>query len=93
MNRDRAAKLWPVIKGFAEGKDVQIFGLFNEWTDDHNPSFYTDVEYRLKPEPKEVWVNEYPGGLCYHYATEAEANGRAAYDRLSCTHYIEVMKD
>ena len=93
MNRDSAAKLWPVIKGFAEGRDVQIFVSNDKWTDVHDPSFHTNVEYRLKPEPKEVWVNEYPGGLRYYYATLAEANRLSTHERLSCKRYIEVMED
>lgn len=54
MNRQRAKELLPVIQAFAEGKTIEsryIKGtkLFSE---NRNPSFSDNFEYRIKPEPK-----------------------------------------
>lgn len=54
MNRQRAKELLPIIQAFAEGKTIEsryikATKLFSE---NRNPSFNDDFEYRIKPEPK-----------------------------------------
>lgn len=53
MDRQRAKELLPVIQAFAEGKTIESkyikAKLFSE---NRNPSFSDDFEYRIKPEPK-----------------------------------------
>jgi hypothetical protein len=58
MNKNNAKEYLPLVKALAEGKTVQISASNGQWT---NP---TEVEftlapncYRVKPEPKIVWVN------------------------------------
>lgn len=53
MTRDRAKELLPVIKGFAEGRDVEYFSeMKNKWLScDEDPDWYDDESYRLKELP------------------------------------------
>ena len=69
MNRERAKELLPIIQAFAEGKDIQFryYKEGYEWADMRKDDRFTatfpaeDYEYRIKPEPMEIWVNVYPG--------------------------------
>lgn len=62
MTRDEAKKLLPIIQAFAEGKEVQYF-TGSGWETTSIPSFDLVVQWRIKPEPKEIWVNEYESGI------------------------------
>lgn len=52
MTTEEAKKLLPIIKAFAEGKNIQYKEDIDRWVDIKNPSFRSFVEYRIKPEPK-----------------------------------------
>ena len=55
MTREEAEQLLPIIKAFAEGKEIEsrcIKGDKSLWYDDEDPSFDNDLEYRIKPETK-----------------------------------------
>ena len=55
MTREEAEQLLPIIKAFAEGKEIEsrcIKGDKSLWYDDEDPSFDNDLEYRIKPDPK-----------------------------------------
>ena len=56
MTREEAKELMPVIKAFAEGKEIQIRNITDDGWDDINDdrmSFCAKAEaYRIKPEPK-----------------------------------------
>ena len=44
-------------------------------------------------EPKTVWVNEYPDGLCFSYLTEEEAKALASSSAIRiAVEYREVKK-
>ena len=73
MDRNQAKALLPIIKAFAEGKEIEsrcIKGDTSLWYDDEDPSFDDDFEYRIKTEPKyrpfanaeECWVE-----MCKHH--------------------------
>ena len=58
MNRERARELLPIIRAYAEGKDVQLGSGKNEdgsvlWLDIPDPCWDGHGEYRIKPEPRE----------------------------------------
>lgn len=64
MNRDQAKELLPIIQAFAEGKTIQARIPENdhdfevtEWTDCTAPDFIEVAEYRIKPLPREWWIN------------------------------------
>ena len=52
MERKEAKELWPVIKAFGEGKEIQYFNS-RVWVDLNYPKFNDEPYlYRIKPEPK-----------------------------------------
>ena len=53
MNRKEAAELLPIIKAFAEGKEIEIFDKTKKmWETAILPHFGCDPSfYRIKPEP------------------------------------------
>ena len=63
MNRERAKELLPIIQAFAEGKAVQSRWLAsqeqisNEWLDVEALGNIGAREYRIKPEPREFWLD------------------------------------
>lgn len=52
MTREEVKELLPIVKAFAEGKTIQLFGR-DGWTDLYN-DFIFDISYRyrIKPETK-----------------------------------------
>lgn len=63
MNASNAREYLPLVQALAEGKVIQYQYLHGKWGDvldlyEHNPA----SDYRIKPEPREIWVNRYPDG-------------------------------
>ena len=59
MNRERAKYLLPIIKAFTEGKVIQFRSTDDtRWLDTSSPTFSTSTEYRVKPEPIEMWISK-----------------------------------
>ncbi len=62
MNREQASKHLDIIKALAEGKTIQYytkaFNTNGEWRDCpfNEPAFTTDTKYRIKPEPRKVYI-------------------------------------
>jgi hypothetical protein len=55
MNRERAKELWPIIKAYGEGKEVESRFINPRYTWGVQSSPFLDdssIEYRIKPEPK-----------------------------------------
>ena len=58
MNRERAKELLPIIEAFADGETIQRYVLSREWEDvTTGAPFDDDVDYRIKPKPREFWIN------------------------------------
>lgn len=96
MDAQRAKELLPIIQAFADGKQIQFKSVCKnkwEWKDVEDPQWFDRNEYRVKPEPKEVWVNEYPSGSMFGYSSKYLADESKVYGRVSCTHYREVIED
>ena len=55
MNRSRASELLPIIQAFADGKDIQCHQRDDTWRFLDEPQFNSNAEYRIKPEPIEIW--------------------------------------
>lgn len=61
MNKENAKDYLPLVQALAEGKAIQVRGS-NGWNELANYDFTSPPDhYRIKPEPREVWVNYYPG--------------------------------
>lgn len=64
MNKDNARDYLPLVQALAEGKVIQsrMFSC-DPWKDCARPDFTMDPSnYRIKPEPREIWVNRYVDG-------------------------------
>lgn len=76
MNANNAKDYLPLVKALAEGKVIQL-NYNGDWKNisDMEPIYPANF-YRIKPEPREIWVNEYAKtqpGYCYFYNSEIEA--------------------
>ena len=52
MTIEEAKELPPIIQAYVEGKAVQYEFYTDIWKDIKEPSFRSDVKYRIKPEQK-----------------------------------------
>ena len=52
MTIEEAKELLPIIQAYVEGKTVQYEFYTDIWKDIIEPSFRSDVKYRIKPEQK-----------------------------------------
>lgn len=94
MTREQWAERLPVIQAWCEGKVVQSGRANGDpvWLDytGREPLFgHHDLIWRIKPEPRKAWVNEYPGDLLSTWPSKREADLYAAVDRIAC-HEIEL---
>ena len=64
-----------VMQAFERGETIQARNVwddgFSPWLDVCSPSWnWCDREYRVKPNPREVWVNIYPDNCIPHTSKE-----------------------
>ena len=72
-----------VLTAYKAGKKIQMHWR-GKWDDcgPHEPDWdFQQFNYRVKPEPKVIWVNEYADGSGVGYTSEASAK-----DFLGNTH-------
>ena len=67
MNASNAKDYLPLVQALAEGKSLQYNVNRSDeapkWVDREDFTFDEPAtEYRIKREPREIWVNEYPSG-------------------------------
>jgi len=63
MNKDTAKDYLPLVQALAEGKLLQHRGVVG-WYDVTNVYFDSPAtDYRIKPEPREIWYNRYNTGV------------------------------
>lgn len=101
MNRHRTKLLEPVLKAWAEGQPIQsrVVGLTKWDTHAGTHADFSDerYEWRVKPEPRKIWVNEY---LDHHnrfrgsmvHLTRKSAENAAASLRVK-THELTLNDD
>lgn len=66
MNKDNARDYLPLVQALAEGKVIQAAGSdgWEYWEDIEDVAFSRPAaDYRIKPEPREIWVNRRPDGI------------------------------
>jgi hypothetical protein len=93
MNKDNAKDYLPLVQALADGKVIQIFDS-GKWHDIDNPSFIgPSVCHRIKPEPKEIWVNIYDatGHVGYAYDSEEAAIRESAFG-IETARFREVIE-
>lgn len=96
MNREDLAAMIAVMQGALDGKLVEC-RVRTGWDGDPWRSGevswdWARYEYRLKPEPRRVWVNEYrDGGFGGVYSTRDDAERVGAGDRTRTVELVEVL--
>lgn len=92
MNKDNAHLYLPLVKALAEGKTIQLH-VAGTWQNNPCPDFSADPEfYRIKPEPRVIWVNEYLDDMV-SWPTEKEANNAASNRALRvAVKYVEAVE-
>ncbi len=84
---------------FAEGKAIQYYNpRLDQWKDS-DPSWSTDMKYRVKPEPMvyDRWLNGYLDGNSnahfYGYSSREKADLNASPHRIACIHIRQEYEE
>ncbi|KOQ78848.1 hypothetical protein ABW45_04560 [Stenotrophomonas maltophilia] len=93
MNKDNAKAFLPLVQALAEGRVIEHRGS-GGWYQLNNPTFQDPPsDYRIKPEPREIWVNRYPNGMENGiFSTEHAAKLHRANDTAVQIRYREVIE-
>lgn len=78
MNKNTAKDYLPLVQALAEGKVIQLQYTNGTWHKVEDPSFDLPAEnYRIKPEPREIFVNEYKDRPnTTHHSKQSAASAR-----------------
>lgn len=90
----KALLINPVFQAFADGKQIQKLrkGFWGDAKDVAAHEIATcPQEYRVKPEPREWWINVYNRPTCYLYQSQEEADRDASFNRRERLHVREVL--
>jgi hypothetical protein len=93
MNASNAKDYLPLVQALAEGKQIQL-NYNGDWKNisDMDPMFPANF-YRIKPEPRDIWVNRYPNGMENGiFNTEHAAKLHRANDTAVQILYREVIE-
>lgn len=83
MTKDETRYAIAVMQAYVDGKEIEFRhlreGKFFELKDPSSPSWdFHTFEYRIKPSPKVIWVNEYPDDAIGVHATQEKAKQSAS---------------
>lgn len=96
MNKDNAKDYLPLVQALAEGRVIQYKGRCSEKFEDvaELDINWPAYEYRIKPEPREIWVNRYKSGVeSGHFGCRDEAKEFANPDHdVTQVCYREVLE-
>jgi hypothetical protein len=99
VNIEETKKAIEVMQAFVDGKTVQCSEPEGEagygWRAEKEPLWQWDnFRYRVKPEPKEIWVNEYSDGRKYSYDCRDNAiSGAGKTPSRKAVRYREVIEE
>lgn len=89
----------PMVQAYAEGKEVQVNTALDgtgEWRKVVNPDWSCGpAAYRVKPEPREFYINIYANGYQYLHTSELEArkgctlNGKPSATTIKVREVVE----
>lgn len=75
--REETKRRIAVMQAWVEGKKVEYRNRVHKtsvWRNEVDPAWDWDTyDYRIAPEPKVIWVNEYPGGLSTSWGSKDQA--------------------
>jgi hypothetical protein len=95
MNKYNAAAFLPIVQALVNGKTIEYHTELDggKWTEVTEVEFTSKPEqYRIKPDPRKIWVNIYPDGALQAYPTKEKAQqycGRAVV-RIAVP-FVEVL--
>ena len=103
MNQNEAkwaSACMPLVKAHAEGRTIQLNRNWRrpaeapDWWDTPTPDWSCGPDaYRVKPEPREFWLNIYPqdGGTYVHHSYEAARAGCDHRESIPTIKVVEVL--
>ena len=93
MNKENAKDYLPLVQALADGKTIQWLDYENRWADTNALSAEWPAEkYRIKPEPKEIFVvidKDNDGSHIAFYSEEMAI--KDAEGKYEVRHYREVI--
>lgn len=96
MNKDNARDYLPLVQALAEGKVIQGHMAYSVRWEDFSGDISFDgpaSDYRIKPEPREIWMNYYPNGAFGQvHDSEVEAYEARSNDTAKQVRYREVIE-
>ena len=93
MNIEETKVAIAVMQAFVEGEKIERMISGNQWQEVEEPVWsWNEVNYRVKREPREFWVNVYEKRESYTWSTKEEAERMARDDRVACVHVREVLE-
>ena len=84
-----------VMQAAEEGKGLEYkVRAFGDWLECNSPIWdWDECDYRVKPKPREVWVNCYNGYMYGPYLSKDVANRNAMPGPgRECIHFREVIE-
>lgn len=76
MNKDNAREYLPLVQALVDGKTVQYRLLGEKWSTGGDVDFTLPPDqYRIKPEPREIWVVNGDEDLSFFDKSDAIAYG------------------
>ena len=89
-----------VMQAAKEGKAIQRLHRHRPDTDtdvyleaDPKPGWnWTSFDYRVKPEPRRIWVNMYCNRMGFAHASREQADANAGDVSTECVEFVEVVK-
>jgi hypothetical protein len=86
-----------VLTAYRDGKQIQTRerGIHDsEWSETASPTWdFSRAEYRVKPEPRRIWVNSYAKQYTsFYFNSKMKADALAGPGRTECIEFVEVIK-
>jgi hypothetical protein len=87
-------ELISILQAFKEGKTIQYRKLgFPEWCEASGDGWnFSGYEYRVKPEPREWWINVYPEYENIYNVYKTQADAEANKDDSTRSETIRVRE-
>jgi len=95
MNKDNAKDYLLLVQALADGKAIQSCNWVGDWQDINGRVDFLmpPANYRIKPEPKEIWMNRYPNGAHFGpFDSKQDAHWGCANDTAIQVCFREVIE-
>ena len=88
-------EMFAVLQAAKEGKMIQRqHKAFLDWCDIAEPDWdFVHFNFRVKPEPRTIWMNEYSHGSYAVHCSKDEAEENAQVGRIRRSQWREVIEE